>query len=154
MPSAILLLVGAIAWMLYRRQASDGTLPGGLTVRGAQVAVTNVDAVERRQAWLYQGPKLWAWKERREDLPTQAMLSLFWAPDNYLELTPGRIYSHRVARARIVGRDPFLAYMVTRFDLADWDTWWAPQVLTVAEAQASNLIEVPDAMREPQAPTI
>lgn len=151
MPTAILCLVGAVAWMLYRRQSADGTLPGGLTIRGAEVAVTNVDAVERRRVWRYTGPAgLWAL-----NLPTGLSMtgsnraSETYKASNQLRLVPGGHYSHRVALESLRADDPdgqwWMRWVVP--DWSAWDSWWAPEIMTVAEAQAADVVEVPEALQ-------
>lgn len=149
MTYAIMLLAGVVAWLLYRRQASDGTLPGVLSIRGAQVAVTNVDAVERRRVWEYQGPAglfavpaSWSWVNRsgwrRIGSPFEA--AVVDLPPGSIRLVPGSFYSDRVAESAL--QRSTTSALGLSVDWLGYDAWWAPRIVTVSEAQQLGVIEV------------
>lgn len=156
MATAILMLAAAVAWILYRRQAADGSLPGALTIKGAQVAVTNVDAVERRKIWQFQGVSnyqglrqgilvgdTWGWQNTG--------LRMEYVPVDGLTIVPMQWVSHRPNRKLLVDRPPNGTWSKRSWNaaLADFDSWWVPRIVTLLEAQQLDVLEVPPELREP-----
>lgn len=155
MATAILMLAAAVAWILYRRQAADGSLPGALNIKGAQVAVTNVDAVERRKIWQFQGVSnyqglnqsilvgdTWAWQNTG--------LRMVYLPVDGLTINPMQWVSHRPNRTLLVDRPPDGTWSKRGWNAAlmDYDAWWVPRMVTLGEAQQLDVLEVPDRLRE------
>lgn len=155
METAILMLAAAIAWILYRRQAADGSLPGALTIKGAQVALTNVDAVERRKVWGFVGVS-------NEQVAMQAILvgdnwgwvntglRVKYLPVDGLTIQPGQFVSHRPDRKLLVNRPPNGTWSNNSWNdaLLNFDSWWVPRIVTLREAQQLNVVEVPERLRE------
>lgn len=158
MATAFLMLSAAVAWILYRRQAVDGSLPGWLNITGAEVDVTNVDAVERRKIWQFtgvsNGPGLkqpivvgdhWEWNYSGR----MAM----WLPVDGLTVNPMQWVSHRPRRDLLVNWTP-PGFSVKEWNAAlmDFDAWWFPRMVTLREAQQMDVLEVPPKFREPVNP--
>ena len=155
MATAVLLLAAVVAWILYRRQASDGSLPGALNIKGAEVAVTNVDAVERRKIWQFQGVS------NHQALNQSILVGDTWAyqntglrmeyvPVNGLVIHAMQWVSHRPNRTLLVDRPPNGTWSKDRWNeaLNAWDSWWAPKVVSVLEAKTMDVIELPPNLRE------
>jgi hypothetical protein len=155
MATAVLLLAAVVAWMLYRRQSEDGTLPDGLTIRGATVSVANVDAVERRKIWQFQGVSkhqalnqsilvgdTWAWQNTG--------LRMEYVPVNGLVIHAMQWVSHRPNRQLLVDRPPNGTWSKAAWNnaLMDFDSWWVPRMVTLREAQQMDVIELPPNLRE------
>jgi hypothetical protein len=155
MTYAVLLLAGVVAWLLYRRQAADGTLPT-LSIRGAQVAVTNVDAVERRRVWRYQGPAGlylppdgYVYVSRRGWYP----IGNPWdvrsdLPPGTIRLVPGAWYSDRVSLQALQNSPSGM--MASGIDWLGYDAWWAPEIVTASEATQLGVIEIPSKFVQPK----
>lgn len=155
METAILMLAAAVAWILYRRQAADGSLPGALNIKGAEVAVTNVDAVERRKIWQFQGVSnyqglkqgilvgdTWAFQNTG--------LRMEYVPVDGLTIQPGQFVSHRPDQKLLVNRPPNGTWSNNSWNdaLLNFDSWWVPRIVTLREAQQLNVVEVPERLRE------
>lgn len=149
------MLAAAVAWMLYRRQSADGSLPSALNIRGAQVDVTNVDAVERRKVWGFVGVSNdqvamqailvgdnWGW--------VYAGLGMQYLPVDGLTIQPGDFVSHRPDRKLLVNRPPNGTWSNNSWNdaLLNFDSWWVPRMVTLREAQELNVVEVPERLRE------
>lgn len=159
MATAILMLAAAVAWILYRRQAADGSLPGALTIKGAQVAVTNVDAVERRKVWQFLG----ALNDRLQKHPVlvgqtwafqNTGLRMEYLPVDGLTIQPMQWVSHRPDRRLLIDRPPNGMWRKGEWNAAlmDFDAWWVPRMVTLREAQQLDVLEVPPKFREPMNP--
>lgn len=155
METAILMLAAAIAWMLYQRQAADGSLPSALTIKGAQVALTNVDAVERRKIWQFVGVS------NHQALKQGILVGDKWAfqntglrmeyvPVDGLTIQPGQFVSHRPDQKLLVNRPPNGTWSNNSWNdaLLNFDSWWVPRIVTLREAQQLNVVEVPERLRE------
>lgn len=155
METAILMLAAAVAWILYRRQAADGSLPGALNIKGAQVAVTNVDAVERRKIWQFQGVSndqalnqsilvgdKWAFQNTG--------LRMDYVPVDGLVIHAMQWVSHRPNRQLLVNRPPNGTWSNNSWNdaLLNFDSWWVPRMVTLREAQQLNVVEVREQLRE------
>lgn len=155
METAILMLAAAIAWMLYQRQAADGSLPSALTIKGAQVAVSNVDAVERRKIWQFVGVSndqalnqsilvgdKWGWQNTG--------LRMEYVPVDGLVIHAMQWVSHRPNRQLLADRPPNGTWSKAGWNdaLMDFDSWWVPRMVTIREAQQLNVVEVPERLRE------
>jgi hypothetical protein len=154
MATAVLLLAAVVAWMLYRRQSEDGTLPDGLTIRGATVSVANVDAVERRKVWQFLGVP-------RDGSKDAILLGERWQmqeigrrleflPVNGFTIAPMQWVSHRPDRRLLIDRPPSGLWSKDGWNeaLNGWDSWWAPKVVSVLEAKTMDVIELPPNLRE------
>lgn len=154
MATAVLLLAAVVAWMLYRRQSEDGTLPDGLTIRGATVSVANVDAVERRKVWQFLGVP-------RDGSKDAILLGERWQlqeigrrleflPVNGFTIAPMQWVSHRPNRQLLVDRPPNGTWSKAAWNnaLMDFDSWWVPRMVTLREAQQMDVIELPPNLRE------
>lgn len=149
---SFLLLAAVVGWILYRKAVDDGTLPSGLTVRGASVAITNVDAVEERRVWVYRGPgglkaipAAFTWINRLGwTLNNQVFFQS--APPGTIEIVVGQAYSHRVSMAVLQKHQP----VGTSIDWNAYNSWWVPRIVTVSEAQTLQVVEVPPEMQQPE----
>lgn len=155
MATAILMLAAAVAWILYRRQAADGSLPGALNIKGAEVAITNVDAVERRKIWQFQGVS------NHQALNQSILVGDKWAfqntglrmdyvPVDGLVIHAMQWVSHRPNRQLLVDRPPNGNWSKREWNAAlmDFDSWWVPRMVTLGEAQQLDVLEVPARLRE------
>ncbi len=152
--SALLLAcVGAAAvgfWWSRRRE--EESTPA-ISVRGGNVTVANVEAIEEARVWRYIGPKAWV-------VPNAQGLNAI-RPGSLL-LTPGSYYDAQPVMPGKWGTRPDVLLMeekgaptiygpsVGRLDPeADtWASWWEQTILTVAEQLAVGLVvPVPEGLR-------
>jgi len=137
---AVILLVGSIAgaWILWMRRSAMTADPlAGLTVKGASVSLSNIEAIQKIQIWEFVGDNL----EGTYAAGNPTMKGMFLT--GKITFRPGDWYSLLPMAPNWGVRGTYRTETNEGNLMVPWESLWKPRTVTVGDADAHGIISTP-----------